>query len=65
MKRKSARHEMLLFFKILPSNLGDVLQHGHAGHLLLNDSVIVDLVPKLSSVGCVIHLKMTMVPQFP
>lgn len=44
------------------SHLGDVLQHGHAGHLLLNDSIIVDLVPKLSSIGCVIHLKRTTVP---
>lgn len=62
MKPKSARHEMLFFFTVLLSDLGDVLQHGHAGHLLLNGSIIVDLVPKLSSIGCVIHLKMTIVP---
>lgn len=34
------------------------MQHGHAGQLLLNGSIIVDLVPKLSSVGCVVDLKM-------
>lgn len=38
------------------SDLGDVMQHGHASHLLLNGSVVVDLVPKLGSIGCMIHL---------
>lgn len=59
---KPKTREMLLSWRILLSNLGDVLQHGHLGHLLLNGPVIVDLVPKLSSVGCVIHLEMTMEP---
>lgn len=57
--------ELLSFSEILLSHLGDVLQHGHAGHLLLDGSIIVDLAPKLSSVGRVIHLKMTTVPEFP
>lgn len=38
------------------SDLGHVLQHGHAGHLFLDGSVGVDLVPKLGSVGCMIDL---------
>lgn len=46
-------------------DLGDVLQHGHLGHLLLNGSVRVDLVPKLSPVGGVIHLKATIGHEFP
>lgn len=38
------------------SDLGDVLQHRHAGDLLLDGAVRVDLVPKLGSVGCMVHL---------
>lgn len=38
------------------TDLSDILQHGHASHLLLDGSVVVDLVPKLGSVGSMIHL---------
>lgn len=37
-------------------HLGDVLQHGHAGQLLLDGAVVVDLASKLCSVGSMIHL---------
>lgn len=39
------------------SDLGDIVQHRHASHFLLNGPVVVDLVPELGSVGCVIHLR--------
>lgn len=43
-------------FAVRLSDLRDILQHGHASHLLLDGSIGVDLAPKLGSVGCMIHL---------
>ncbi len=43
-------------FTVSLSDLSDILQHGHASHLLLDGSIGVDLAPKLDSVGCMVHL---------
>ena len=38
-------------------HLGHVVQHGHAGHLLLDGSIRVDLAAKLGPVDSVVHLR--------
>lgn len=52
----AASGEVALQIRVVLSDLCDVLQHSHVSHLLLDGSVVVNLVPKLGSVGCMVHL---------
>lgn len=52
----AASGEVALQIRVVLSDLCDVLQHSHASHLLLDGSVVVNLVPKLGSVSCMVHL---------
>lgn len=52
----AASGEVALQIRVVLSDLCDVLQHSHVSHLLLDGSIVVNLVPKLGSVGCMVHL---------
>lgn len=38
------------------AHLSDVLQHGHPRQLLLDNPKIVDFIPELGAIGCMLHL---------